>query len=100
MPLPTVMLTKPPLPAVEAHEPMEMEPDVPELVVPELNTRTPLTPLWPALVVRIVIAPLVEPNPWPLATENEPPVATVLSPAAIVSNPPAPLSPLPTVMLM
>jgi hypothetical protein len=38
------MLTAPPLPVVAAPDPMEMEPEVPELVVPELKTSIPLTP--------------------------------------------------------
>ena len=78
LPLPTVMLIAPPLPAVELEDPIEIEPDVPELDVPELNTNTPLTPFAPALAVRIVTAPLVLAIPWPLVTPTAPPVSTVL----------------------
>ena len=58
-PLPTVMLIAPPLPPVAAADPIEMEPDDPELDVPELKIRVPLTPLAPALAVRMTTAPLV-----------------------------------------
>ena len=100
MPLPTLILMLPPLPPVDAADPIEIEPVVPELEVPELKMSRPLTPLCPALVVRIEIAPLVLAIPWPLATLTEPPVAIVLCPAAMVKRPPAPLLPLPTVMLI
>jgi hypothetical protein len=76
-----------------------MEPEDPELVVPELNVRTPLTPPVPALAVLIVIAPLVVAPPWPLVIPTAPPVVIVLSPAARVIKPPTPLFPVPTVML-
>jgi hypothetical protein len=79
---------------------METDPVVPELDVPELKTSTPLTPLAPALAVRMVTAPLDVAMPWPLTIPTAPPVRTVLSPEATVSRPPAPLMPLPTVMLM
>jgi hypothetical protein len=58
LPLPTVMLMAPPLPPVAASEPMETDPVVPELEMPELKTSTPLTPAAPALAERIVTAPL------------------------------------------
>ena len=77
-----------------------MAPDVPELLVPELNVNRPLTPLWPAFDDAMVIAPLVLAMPWPLVTPIAPPVCTVLSPDATVIRPPAPLLPLPTVMLI
>jgi hypothetical protein len=53
------MLTAPPVPPVAAPEPIDTDPDVPELVVPELNTRTPLVPVAPEFDVRILNAPLV-----------------------------------------
>merc|ERR1711995_93224 len=93
------MLMAPALPPVAVPVPIEIAPDEPELAVPELNTSTPLTPLWPALDDTIVTAPLVLAMPWPLTTPTAPPVATVLSPDATVISPPAPLLPLPTVML-
>jgi hypothetical protein len=52
------MLIAPALPPVAAPVPIEIEPLVPELDVPELKTSTPLTPLSPLFAVRIVIAPL------------------------------------------
>ena len=88
------------MPPVPAPEPIEMEPEVPELDVPELKTSTPLTPVSPAFDVRIVIAPLEAALLEPLARAIAPPVATPLSPAVSVTMPPAPLLPLPTVMLI
>ena len=40
-------------------EPIEIEPDVPEVAVPELNERRPEAPASPAFDVWIVKAPLV-----------------------------------------
>jgi hypothetical protein len=79
---------------------MATAPLEPELVVPELNTSIPLTTAVPSLDVMIVIAPLVELVPCPLATPTVPPVNTVLSPPAIVMWPPTPLTPVPTVRLI
>ena len=92
------MLIAPDLPPVDAPLPIEIEPDVPELAVPELNVSKPLTPLSPAFDDAIVIAPLVLAMPWPLITPIAPPVCTVLWPEATVIRPPAPLLPLPTVI--
>ena len=44
-PLPTVTDKAPALPPVDAPVPIEIEPDVPELAVPELNVSKPLAPL-------------------------------------------------------
>jgi hypothetical protein len=63
LPLPTVKLIAPPLPPVDAPEPIETEPEPPELVVPELNTSVPLMPVSPAFIERILIAPLVVGRP-------------------------------------
>jgi hypothetical protein len=93
------MLTAPALPPVAEPEPTRIDPVVPELDVPELKDRSPLTPLVPAFAVAIVMAPLVLAMPWPLVTPIAPPVRTVLSPAATVIKPPVPLKPVPTVML-
>jgi hypothetical protein len=57
------MLTAPPLPLVEVAEPIEMEPEEPELEVPVLNASIPLTPAVPPFDERIVIAPLVDATP-------------------------------------
>ena len=78
MPLPTVILKAPDFPPVAAPVPMEIEPELPELDVPELNTSTPLTPVAPAFALRIVIAPLELATPAPELTPTAPPVCTVL----------------------
>jgi hypothetical protein len=67
------MLIEPALPVVAAPEPIEIDPVLPELVVPELKTSTPLTPFSPALAVLIVIALLVLAMPWPVLTPTAPP---------------------------
>jgi hypothetical protein len=91
------MLKAPPVPAaIAAPDPIEIEPVVPELDVPELNWRRPLTPFVPALEVRMLMAPLVVALLSPLVTPTAPPVETVLSPAAMSTPPPTPLSPVPT----
>ena len=100
LPLPTVMLTAPDLPVVDAAEPIEIDPLVPELAVPELKDSSPDAPLWPALDDAIVTTPLVLAIPCPLTTPTAPPVCTVLWPDATVMRPPAPLLPLPTAMLI
>ena len=93
------MLTAPDLPVVDAAEPIEIDPVVPELAVPELKASRPEAPSWPALDDAIVIAPLVLAMPCPLITPTAPPVCTVLWPEATVIKPPAPLLPTPTLML-
>ena len=98
LPLPTVMLTAPALPPVDAAVPIAKRPEEPVVDVPELNDRTPLIPASPALDDVIVIAPLVLAMLCPLNTPTAPPVWTVLSPDATMMRPPMPLLPLPTVM--
>jgi hypothetical protein len=73
-----VILIIPPLPAVAAPVPIEIDPVVPELDVPELKTSTPLVPSSPALTVLTVIAPLVLAMLSPVCTPIAPPVFTVL----------------------
>lgn len=59
MPLPTTILTAPPLPPdAPEPEPILIEPVVPVFEVPELNDSKPLIPVCPPLDVAIVIAPL------------------------------------------
>ena len=58
-----MILIDPALPPVAAPDPIEIVPVEPELDVPELKTSTPLTPLAPALALRIVMAPLVDDVP-------------------------------------
>jgi hypothetical protein len=72
------MLILPALPAVADPVPIEIDPVLPELDVPELKTSTPLTPKFPALAVLIVIAPLVLAMPWPVLTPTAPPVCLAL----------------------
>jgi hypothetical protein len=52
------MEIRPPLPPEAVALPIEMEPDVPELDVPELNASTPLAPSNPAFTVLTDTAPL------------------------------------------
>jgi hypothetical protein len=59
-------------------EPTLMEPDDPELDVPELKINTPLAPAAPEFDDRIEMAPLVLGTPEPLETPTAPPVSTVL----------------------
>ena len=66
------------MPAVAAPEPIEIDPLLPELLVPELNNNTPLTPVAPAFALRIVIAPLLVAMPAPPTTPTAPPVWIVL----------------------
>ena len=84
---------------MEAHEPMEIEPDLPDDAEPERKTSTPGLPRRPALPVRTVIAPLVVAMPCPMVKNTGAPVLRMLSPAVMVRKPAAPLLPLPTVML-
>ena len=52
------MRIEPAFPTVEAPEPMEMLPLLPELAVPELKLKRPDTPLSPEFIVRTVTEPL------------------------------------------
>jgi hypothetical protein len=51
------MLTAPAFPPVAAPDPIDIEPVLPELDVPELKVIVPATPKVPALDVIIVTAP-------------------------------------------
>jgi hypothetical protein len=97
VPLPAVITTIPPRPAVVAPLPISMAPLLPDTDVPELNTSMPLTPDVPELIERIVIAPLDADVPSPDARCTAPPVCTVLRPASASNTPPTPDVPLPTV---
>merc|ERR1712091_716082 len=113
------MLMEPPLPLATVPVPTRSSPLLPELVVPLLNIRKPLTPVVPALAVLITMDPLVVLVPCPVNNDKKPPVSTSLRPvftnmcppaaaAAVVveapdrsvNPPPATLVPVPTVMLM
>jgi len=95
-PLPTATKMEPPRPPDDNPDPMYKAPLLPLLAVPELNTNRPLTPLVPALAVRILKAPLLDLEPAPVAMIKPPPVTSVLSPPYILTPPPDPLDPLPT----
>jgi hypothetical protein len=56
----------PPAPPEAAADPIDTEPLVPELDVPELKTSRPLAPLTPALAVWMRTAPLVVAVPSPV----------------------------------
>ena len=81
VPLPTVSEIEPPLPLVAAPEPIEIDPLLPPDEVPELNTKRPVIPDTPALLVRILISPLDVEEPLPLSKAKFPPVFFLLSPA-------------------
>ena len=61
-----VSFSSPSLYNVAVPEPIDTEPELPELDVPELNTRRPVAPFEPAFAVRIEIAPLVDDAPAPV----------------------------------
>jgi hypothetical protein len=65
-----------------------IEPELPLLVVPELNTKAPLIPFAPAFTVPTVMAPLVVAVPAPLLIVTAPPVCTVPAPAVTAMAPP------------
>ena len=81
MPLPTAISTEPLRPSVAAPVPRAIAPELPELVVPVLNTSIPLTPAVPAFELRIATTPddVAVPSPEPML--SDPPVFTVLRPA-------------------
>jgi hypothetical protein len=54
--------------------PSKKLPELPELVVPVLNLRRPLTPSVPASLLRVTTAPLDLVVPAPLLKETAPPV--------------------------
>ena len=65
----------PPLsPPVVLPVPIDIEPDAPDDVVPVLNISSPLTPLSPALNVRMMIVPLDRILLYPLWIDIDPPV--------------------------
>ena len=99
MPLPTVMDTSPPRPAVAAPVPTRMDPLLPPFAVPDEKISMPLTPAVPEFAVRMVITPLEDVVPSPVAMPKAPPVCTRPRPVAMLMPPPTPLVPLPTVKL-
>jgi hypothetical protein len=83
VPLPTDKITAPPRPAVDAPEPIQIEPLFPLLLVPVLKKSAPLTPFSPVFKLRITTAPLDEAVPSPDMMRTAPPVKTVLRPPLI-----------------
>jgi hypothetical protein len=67
---------------------MEIEPESPFVVVPELNTSPPLIPLVPAFTVLTTMEPLVVAFPSSAMNVMVPPVAPAPLPAVRVSEPP------------
>jgi hypothetical protein len=53
------MLTAPPVPPEDAADPIDTDPVVPELDVPELKLSRPLVPSTPAFADLMTTAPLV-----------------------------------------
>jgi hypothetical protein len=62
------------LPPVAPPLPIEIDPLLPDDVVPELKLNTPLTPAVPAFALRITIAPLDVSTPIPEVISIHPPV--------------------------
>jgi hypothetical protein len=94
--------TAPAGPPVAAPLEIRISPDLPLLVVPELNRSTPLAPTATAFALRITISPLDETDPAPLTTLTAPPTCPddVVSPARIATSPPRLESTVPTEILI
>jgi hypothetical protein len=73
-PVPMLRWMSPPFPFVEDPVATTILPDVPELVVPEVKLKWPLTPLVPALSVRTTTEPLDVAVPSPVVRDTAPPV--------------------------
>ena len=84
VPLPTVMDTSPPRPAVAAPVPTRMDPLLPPFAVPNEKISMPLTPAAPEFAVRMVITPLEDVVPSPVAMPKAPPVCTRPRPVAML----------------
>jgi hypothetical protein len=103
----------PPAPVLAAPVYKDTVPEFPELVVPDWNTRAPLTAVVPALALETVTPPLDVPDPLvrlkdPPVVVDVPPDTTTFPPAAApavvapptrLRLPPAPVLPLPTEMV-
>jgi hypothetical protein len=85
--IPPAKLPSPADPAFESPDRSAIDPDAPLLVVPELNDKAPLTPLVPALVLRMYTEPLDFAVPKPAAMLTAPPVSTVATPALTAIEP-------------
>jgi len=75
-----------------------MDPLLPLLEVPVLNTNMPLTPATPALADLNIKLPLLVAELYPVVTRIRPPLPTtaLVVPADRIKGPPLPLLPLPT----
>ena len=111
--LPTVSLMSPPFPPMDFPVTKEIEPELPEEVVPVLNESVPETPASPASRVFKIILPLLVFVPRPEANSKLPPVPSTTAedvpafilivppsevvdvPASILMAPPFPVSPVP-----
>ena len=94
-PLPTLKTMFPAFPDVAAPDAIVTEPDVPELVVPDLKVNVPLTPFSPALRLSKTTAPDEVLDPCPVAMLTLPPVRGVLEPAEKMMCPPSDALPVP-----
>ena len=83
MPSPTLNIISPPLPFVDVPVPIVKLPEVPWLVVPEVNVKTPLTPVVPLFTVDKISDPLEVLDPYPVKKEIAPPVKGELDPDSI-----------------
>jgi hypothetical protein len=90
------MNTAPVLPDNVVPDPIYNAPLLPELDVPVLSTKIPLTPAAPAFDVWSSNAPLLAAVPKPLVMDTRPPVADDDVPADRMTSPPEPLLPDPT----
>jgi hypothetical protein len=94
------MTILPPAPATAAPVFNEIDPDAPELVVPDVNDKLPLIPLVPASGVRSTTSPLDLAVPKPDAIEMCPPVFVVLMPPTASKFPLKEEAEVPAVMMM
>lgn len=77
-------------------DPIYMAPLLPEVALPVLSTKMPLTPAVPAFAVCMSSAPLLDAVPNPLLIDTMPPVAVNDVPAESVMLPPETVSASPT----
>ena len=75
-------------------------PEVPELVVPDVKLKIPLTPFTPAFRVAKTIDPVLLSLPFPEDIETEPPVCKVFDPDTNFGFPAMSVFDFPTVMYM
>lgn len=98
VPEPAVMRMAPLLSEKAVPEPTPTAPLFPEVVLPELKTRYPLSPQPPELALCTCKIPLLEIVPSPVSIVTMPPLFERLRPDVTVNKRPNPLVPLPTEM--